>query len=66
MKRGKWFFRASVCESIDTYSIMLSLWNIYARDTLHIRFFSSNEEAALFVNDCVSGKFGDTLEQTKD
>lgn len=68
LQRGKWFFRVSVCEyeKSDAYSVMITLWNLYQRNRMYIRFFTTNEDAAAFVDECVAGKYGDSLEPTEE
>lgn len=68
-QKGKWFFKVSTLESFspeETYSVMVSLWNMYKRERMYIRFFVTNEDAAAFVDECVAGKYGDELEPSTD
>lgn len=66
MKKGKWFFRISVCESKDTYSVMVSFWNMYKRDKMYVRFFSTNEATVAFTELLVAGKYDKELDSTED
>lgn len=62
VKRGKWVFRASVYQDDDIYSIMLIIYNMRYRDKLFFRYFTTDEQAATFVDECASGKYGDILD----
>lgn len=63
IQRGRWVFRASLLQiegGLD--SIMLVIYNLKNRDKLAFRFFSTDEQAAAFVDECAAGKHGDVLD----
>ena len=63
VKRGKWVFRASVFQNeLDVYSILLIIYNLRNKNNLSFRFFSNDEDAAAFVDECSEGKYGDILD----
>jgi hypothetical protein len=68
IKRKNWLFRVSTVEDSENGSntLMLILWNMKHRDQVYFRFFDDEERASVFVDDCVSGKFGDTLDDIKE
>lgn len=41
---------------------MLIIYNMRYRDKLFFRYFTTDEQAATFVDECASGKYGDILD----
>lgn len=68
IRRGNWFFKAStlVGSDDDSFSVMLTIYNRRNKDRLYLRFFVDDARAAEFVEQCVSGTFGDTLQDHGD
>lgn len=42
-----------------SYSVMLMILNLKDRKQIHFRFFPGEDEAAIWIDECVAGKYGD-------